>query len=605
VTALTLADRQFSLLGAGYGDASTVAELRTGQLSKHLLLLRAIDRVASQRAPAVYAAARFADAYALLADVQRESPQAVQDILSYPHVGGWLCRCLERLHAADPVGSAVQADLAHLTGVACAAAIRAGVKFEITIPVRAGQIALPALGVATVPGQEAVIRGDRAGADVMSGGRSLRIGSDAAPADGWTPVRRISAAADGCLLSVSLDDLDPYRCHNTPGITPRVPEEEFAAWQVLVEQAWELLVRDHRDRAEALAAGLRSLVPQRSPDPHRSMSSTSTDEFGAVALSRPADPVSLAVTLVHEFQHGKLSAVMDLVPLHTGSSRSHYYAPWRDDPRPLGGLLQGTYAFLGVTDFWRVQRCRAAGEQSRAFAAFEFARWREQTSWACAELAASPDLTPSGRRFVSGMTATLRGWRNEEVPPGLAAQANESATEHRARWRICNFRPDAAAVREAARAWRAAGPAPRGHPAPDVAIGGPPSHADTARLRLRHLQVTDPARFARICDRPDEVAEAVPGATAVDVSYARGDLAAAAAGYRAQIRQSATAAGWVGLALACRGAGHGESATALLTEPEFLVAVYEELREHGIRAEPEVFARWMTTVIADQEDVRT
>jgi hypothetical protein len=33
-----------------------------------------------------------------------------------------------------------------------------------------------------------------------------------------------------------------------------------------------------------------------------------------------------------------------------------YYVPWRDDPRPISGLLQGAYAYLGVTGFWRTRR---------------------------------------------------------------------------------------------------------------------------------------------------------------------------------------------------------------------------------------------------------
>ncbi|MBG0564890.1 aKG-HExxH-type peptide beta-hydroxylase [Actinoplanes aureus] len=33
-----------------------------------------------------------------------------------------------------------------------------------------------------------------------------------------------------------------------------------------------------------------------------------------------------------------------------------YYALWRDDPCPLNGLLQGVYAFVGITDFWWVRR---------------------------------------------------------------------------------------------------------------------------------------------------------------------------------------------------------------------------------------------------------
>jgi len=61
--------------------------------------------------------------------------------------------------------------------------------------------------------------------------------------------------------------------------------------------------------------------------------------------------------MVHEFQHSKL------------------WAPWRTDPRPLGGLLQGVYAFLGVADTWRALAARPAlGD----LAMREFAEAREQ-----------------------------------------------------------------------------------------------------------------------------------------------------------------------------------------------------------------------------------
>ena len=66
----------------------------------------------------------------------------------------------------------------------------------------------------------------------------------------------------------------------------------------------------------------------------------------------------LASVLVHECQHAKLNAVLDLIPL-SRPDQARYYAPWREDPRPLGGLLHGAYAYLGVSDFWRVQSSRS------------------------------------------------------------------------------------------------------------------------------------------------------------------------------------------------------------------------------------------------------
>jgi uncharacterized protein len=73
-------------------------------------------------------------------------------------------------------------------------------------------------------------------------------------------------------------------------------------------------------------------------------------------MSAPPDPIIGTVTLTHEIQHVKLGALLDLVTLTLPDDGRRYYAPWRDDPRPLGGLLHGVYAYLGVTEFWRRQR---------------------------------------------------------------------------------------------------------------------------------------------------------------------------------------------------------------------------------------------------------
>lgn len=55
-------------------------------------------------------------------------------------------------------------------------------------------------------------------------------------------------------------------------------------------------------------------------------------------------PLNSWSTLVHEFQHIMLGGVLHVAPVHCAVQRQRSYAPWRDDPRPLGGLLQGVYA---------------------------------------------------------------------------------------------------------------------------------------------------------------------------------------------------------------------------------------------------------------------
>jgi HEXXH motif-containing protein len=146
-------------------------------------------------------------------------------------------------------------------------------------------------------------------------------------------------------------------------------------------------------------------------------------------MSLPPDPVICAVTLVHEVQHVKLGALLDFVTLTRPDDGRRYYAPWRDDPRPLHGLLQGTYAHLGVSGFWRRQREVSGGSK---LADVEFARWRAATALAVQTLRSSGQLTSRGLEFVSGIGGTLDPWLEEPVPDEAMTLARQAAESHRA-----------------------------------------------------------------------------------------------------------------------------------------------------------------------------
>jgi HEXXH motif-containing protein len=188
--------------------------------------------------------------------------------------------------------------------------------------------------------------------------------------------------------------------------------------------------------AEEIGAGLRVLTPL-SPPGHGQVSATAPDAIGCAAMSTPPSARSLAVTLAHEIQHGKLAVLLDLVDLALPDDGGRYYAPWRDDPRPVSGLLQGAYAYLGVTGFWRRQRAHETGEAA-ADAHAEFARWRTAVRLVVRTLLTCDRLTPEGTTFVSGMYRTLQSWEDEPVPATAAAQARRDEERHRAHWRRNN-----------------------------------------------------------------------------------------------------------------------------------------------------------------------
>jgi uncharacterized protein len=373
----------------------------------------------------------FLAGWALLERLQSQSPASVAGALAHPYVRAWAERCLHAATRADGGPAPLPPEAAHLAAIAAAAAIRAGTLAEIDVPVLAGYLGLPGLGqLRAGPASTATVSVAAGGFEVRatSGKWQVRLADPAAEAD-WEPVRELRAGS----FSVRLEDTDPYRdCHQWPA-APRLTGSAFARWQELFAAAWPLIQQDYPGYSGALTAGLTVLMPLASGAPGREISAAARPAFGAVGAAAPADAATLALLIIHEFQHVKLGAVLDVYDLCDPADRRLYFAPWRDDPRPLEPLLQGTYAHLGVTDFWRVRRGRASGDLA-AQADERFARWRALTAEAIDTLAGSGSLTGPGARFVAGMRATVEPWLAEPVGAPAARAAADWAAGRRADW---------------------------------------------------------------------------------------------------------------------------------------------------------------------------
>ncbi|MFD1541306.1 HEXXH motif domain-containing protein [Nonomuraea guangzhouensis] len=304
--------------------------------------------------------------------------------------------------------------------------------FEIEVPADEGGITLPSLGRAVLAGPSALVR--RAGGPVeVIGDETVRLPDDPhQDAPGWQALRHLEVTARGRILTLCVDDLDPYRMPGARLAADRLSEDELAVWREALRSAWELLLDHHPTVAEEVSVATSVLTPL-TDVPGDQISGSSREAFGCVALSTPPDATTLALTFAHEVQHGKLSALLDVLPLLRPSGDRRYYAPWRNDPRPLGGLFQGAYAYVGVSGFWRRQRHHEQGEAALAASA-EFYRWWEAAVGATQVITESGFLTPPGERFVARMAATLRAWRDEEVSGAAVEKAHRDAAAHRAMW---------------------------------------------------------------------------------------------------------------------------------------------------------------------------
>lgn len=588
--------RDFDNLARLEGDAGVLRRLRRAERSRRKLLLRALleDSVKSPELLGPLPPAE--DAWELLARVEARSARTLDQLLVHPYVGSWagyttrLCR-----NGTDGIGP-LWMHLGHLHALAATAAIRAGLDFVAEVPAWNGNVMLPSLGMARLragePFSVAVVRGERGRYTVANeAGTVVLPGEPGEDGPGWWSVRRVRTRVGSRAFSLRLDDLDPYRGLYEPIPPQRLPVTELDEWSRLIDEACELIVTHLPGFAETMPIGLNSLVPK--PQVlYRNPSASTGEAFGSAVVGRPTDGASLASTLIHEFQHIVLGGVLHLIRLYDNDPRERIYVPWREDPRPVNGAIQGLYAFFGVTAFWRA----LAGAGGRR-AGFEFAYWRQQSWRTLRALRDDATLTGAGRRFLDGIAGPLGAWQTEPVAPDVAGWAKAAAQDHLAGWRVRHLRPSATAVAELTAAWVAGRSRP---PASINATNLPPtpvpdgswSRARTDLVRLR-LDGADPSGLA-------ELWPTVPDATTADLAYGSGRFTDAANGYRAELAADPDRpASLVGLGLALAACGPDPAARALLGCPEVVRAIHRRLREYAQPTPtPERLAAWIGQLVA-------
>jgi HEXXH motif-containing protein len=546
-------DAALADLGSGHGTQASVAYLKNGLLQGRVILLRTLIAEATARRPQDADAAGLAAAYQVLGELQLSRPADVVELLTYPHTGSWLARCLHRIYAPQEDNTSTDvplwADLAYLGWLAATGSIASGTEGSMRLVVRDGAVMLPRIGLAQLGSDHehghCDLHWTTPGALTLQwGAREITIPSHHAQEHPtWLPLRRLTPATTPSPHPIFLDDIDPFRDFADPYIAhvlttppPRLTDAEAATWQQNFAGAWDILTRDYGPYLPPMQSGLRTLVPLSASPIATGASNTSYDGYGGVYTTAPAGPYQLALTLIHEFQHAKFTLLTDQVKLYEPESACRFYAPWRDDPRPILGLLHGIYAHAGVTDFWRVYR-RVVGRESMQ-AHVEFERWRVQVQAAIAVAVDSKLLTPEGKQFLTTLDDGMSQWRTEEVPDVARRIASDSSIAHLAFWHVRNLRPAAAGIAELADRWLAK--ATPGEFLPESSL------VDQERIPEAHRDLTL-LKHLNALGKPGSTEQQSTG----DLAYVAGEISHAADLYGHELRDDPTRPQpWAGLALA-------------------------------------------------------
>jgi HEXXH motif-containing protein len=573
-------ESHLDLLCRGDGSADLTETLWQTEFSRRFLLFHSVVDLLTGRPDLLGPLPPPAASLDLLMAMDASDRASFRDLLMHPQVGSWAAYLLRRAQGLAESPAPMWVDAGVLHALAFVGAVRQGRDWATVLPARDGKAMLPGLGMAVFPGRGAwgAVEAETSGRQVTlrRGAREVRVAADGRSRSGdarWWPLRRLRAGS-GPVLAVTIDDIDPYRDLSDPVPPRRLPEAGRRRWASLLTEAWEILCTQHRAAAEAMAGGVVSLVPL--ADGGGAARSASTGEaFGSVLVSEPGDAVSLAVALVHEFAHIRLGGLLHLLPVTSGGEQETRYAPWRDDPRPLPGLIQGIFAFTNIAAFWRVQ----AGVSRSPADEFEFALARRQVEQVLREVAGSDALTEVGERLIDGLTGRVAAWRSTPVAEIPARAAELVAAAHRTGWRLRHLSPAKETVDRLVVAWSRGEDAPALDPAYVVAAGE--KEWSQARLALAR-------RWVARGDEPLTDRLRALGADDADAALLRGERAAAAAAFTRRLHADPDDLdAWSGLALAA-----GEPAAVVLREhPALVRAVHRGVPPPG--PEPAVLADWL------------
>jgi uncharacterized protein len=375
-------------------------------LSRQAAIIRTLVAAVGQRGSPVARAGLD-----LLGELERRDRAAVTAVLSHPYLRRWAVQALAGARQGRPEATG------QLGAVAAAAAFTMGSAATVPVWVDDGVVHLPSVGTLRLSSPvtgvaELTVAEHRVGLR-LDGARweasTAVAGLDAAGGAGvirgnaaWLPSRWISV--DG--LEVLVEDLDPYRhCHDWK-VAERLSAEEFLVWRSAVSSAWRAVERDVPARAAPMRLGLRAVTPLSGDPGGLQRASTARHAFGAVGTALTGED-SLSVTLVHEFQHSILGALLDICKLCDTNDQTRVTVAWRTDPRPVEGALHGTFAHVAVAEIWRVRALRAGAGSTQERT---FHQYRDWTVQAIEELDRTGALTGAGATLLASIHDAVLSW---------------------------------------------------------------------------------------------------------------------------------------------------------------------------------------------------
>lgn len=286
----------------------------------------------------------------------KDSPGALASTLRVPTVGG-LLRCLRRRAPELELSAGVAELLATMhADLAFASALPQPVT-QRRLPSRI--VSLPARRVIEIPADtdHAEFRNAVIVLVSRSGQRrelALDVPTDEPPSFHRITDTLVLAGVDNNPLAMS--EAHPDKQGNRLDLGGRPPHE----WTEMLADGLQLIGRYMPELRAEIDLYLHQIIPV-GYDAEAHLSASYQEAIGTVYMTLHPQRMTMVEATIHEFQHNKLHAELELDPLLHNAFHPLYSSPVRPDPRPLQGVLLAVHAFFPVARLYQLMR--AAGHE--------------------------------------------------------------------------------------------------------------------------------------------------------------------------------------------------------------------------------------------------
>lgn len=346
---VVLDERTIKTLVVPAGNAPLIRALYKAQYQKSLLNLHQLHRKLCDDSPDLARRTNFAGAFEELSNTPADAQQIV---LSYPSLGFWLdvaWELIRRQAHTQPDALPMETHLIDFGRFVLAAKLCAGCG-EYGCLVTSGQrVVLPGTSSYlesrdTVPDRRVFVR---VSGGVISAQGVNSVNHDVLKLTRYTvPTLKIGIEFNAVDVDLRLPGHSTFEYENLSPV-------DSVKWVSTLNDGWEWVAEQELALAEEMMLILRAIVPVKRAGEHIHASGSFKEAPGLIALSWDRDVPVLAEALVHEYHHQKLNALLNLDRLIVGPTFEPVYrSPWREDLRPLLGILHGVYTFQAVLRFW-------------------------------------------------------------------------------------------------------------------------------------------------------------------------------------------------------------------------------------------------------------